>query len=107
MEQRARAPLADDEMCLDVGLAQPLQQPDAVNHPCCAGHSDDQFHENPKTQIPSPKSQEIPSSAGVWDLGCGIWDLGFTYRYYRPNVSSSAGRLGDLQLVRRARRRQR
>jgi hypothetical protein len=33
-----------------------------------------------------------------WNLGFGTWDLGFTYRYYRPNASSSADRFRDLQL---------
>src|SRR4029077_3872284 len=44
MEQRARAPLADDKVCLDAGLAQPLKQSDAVDHAGGSRHSDYQLH---------------------------------------------------------------
>src|SRR4029453_18731434 len=73
------------------------------------------FIKNPKAQSPKPKSQNPIKArhqslwpvSRTWDLGFRIWDLGFTYRYYRPNASSSAVRFRDLQLVRRARRHQR
>jgi hypothetical protein len=79
VEQRPRAPLADDEMRLDAGLAQPLQQPDAVDGAGCARDTDYQPHEksqspNPKTQIPrNPKHTVRCLGIGTWDLGFGIY----------------------------------
>src|SRR5213080_2069892 len=74
VEQGTGAPLADNQVRLDVRLPQPLEQANAVNHTGGAGDSDYQLHENPKTQIPDPKSQQIPKLATV--LGFGAWDLG-------------------------------
>jgi hypothetical protein len=40
-------------------------------------------NENPKSQIPNPKSKKTKvskatSESRFWDLELGIWDLGFT-----------------------------
>jgi hypothetical protein len=37
--------------------------------------------ENPKSEIPNPKSQRLGMgfTLGIWALGFGLWDLGFEY----------------------------
>src|SRR4249920_2599663 len=76
VEQRTGAPLADDQVRLDVRLAQPLEEADAVNDSGRARHADDDSHRqnpNPKLQIPNPKkSQTAILGFGAWDLGFGI-----------------------------------
>src|SRR5258705_5378745 len=76
VEQRTGTRLADDQVRLDVRLAQPLEQADAVNHAGGTGDADNDPHwqiPNPKSQIPNPtKSRTAILGFGAWDLGFGI-----------------------------------
>src|SRR5262245_51958865 len=87
MRERARTPAADDQMSLDIELAQALDQADAIHSARGSGDTDNDPH-LVNSQFPTPKTQPLPTTnsqppttlnvpIGSWDLGLGSgWELG-------------------------------